>query len=87
MYKLILILITSTFISTNSNSEVVTKINIKGNDRISSETIKIYGDLKLNQDYSESDLNNSLKKLYETDFFDDIQIEIINNNLNLLVKE
>ena len=87
MYKLILILITITFISTNSNSEVVTKINIKGNDRISSETIKIYGDLKLNQDYSESDLNNSLKKLYETDFFEDIQIEIINNNLNLLVKE
>ena len=87
MYKLILIIITIVFISTNSNAEVVTKINIKGNDRISSETIKIYGDLKLNQDYSESDLNNSLKKLYETDFFEDIQIEIINNNLNLLVKE
>lgn len=87
MYKLILIIITIVFISTNSNAEVVTKINIKGNNRISSETIKIYGDLKLNQDYSESDLNNSLKKLYETDFFEDIQIEIINNNLNLLVKE
>ena len=47
------------------NAEIVKKIEIDGNVRISDETIRVYGDLKeLNSDYSKSDLDNILKNLY-----------------------
>ena len=74
-------------ITSNLKAEVVNKFNIQGNERISSETIKIYGDLKENKNYSESDLNKILKDLYETEFFENINLEIKNNELNVIVKE
>ena len=36
------------------------QINISGNSRVSNETIKIYGDIKINENYTEQDLNLSL---------------------------
>ena len=74
-------------ITSNLKAEVVNKFNIQGNERISSETIKIYGDLKENKNYSESDLNKILKDLYETEFFENINLEIKNNELNIIVNE
>ena len=74
-------------ITSNLKAEVVNKFNIQGNERISSETIKIYGDLKENKNYSESDLNKILKDLYETEFFENINLKIKNNELNIIVNE
>ena len=58
----------------DANSEIVKEINITGNKRVSNETIKLYGDIKINQDYSDKDLNRILKNLYETKFFDDVKV-------------
>ena len=71
----------------NVNGEVIKKIDINGNNRISDETIKVYGNIELNKDYKETNLNQVLKDLYETKFFEDIKIEIKNNVLILNVKE
>ena len=71
----------------NVNGEVIEKIDINGNNRISDETIKVYGNIELNKDYKETNLNQVLKDLYETEFFEDIKIEIKNNVLILNVKE
>ena len=71
----------------NVNGEVIEKIDINGNNRISDETIKVYGNIELNKDYKETNLNQVLKDLYETKFFEDIKIEIKNNVLILNVKE
>ena len=49
-------------------AEVVKKITINGNKRIADETIKIYGDIELNKEYSDKDLDKILKDLYKTDF-------------------
>ena len=46
-----------TFIGGNSYSEVVKKIEIKGNERISSETILIFGDVAIGKNYEISDVN------------------------------
>ena len=35
------------------NAEVVNKIDISGNKRVSEETIKIYGEIEIKKDYSE----------------------------------
>ncbi len=85
--KIILILISFIFFSI-SKAEIVNQINIEGNKRISDETIKVYGEIKtLGQDFSSSDLNNILKNLYSTNFFEDISIDINNNKLVIVVKE
>ena len=71
----------------NLYAEVVNKIEISGNSRISNETVKIYGDIKLNKDYSEKKLDLILNNLYQTDFFEDVKIEISNNTLKIKLKE
>jgi len=70
-----------------SNAEVVKKIEAKGNERVSLETLAIFGDLKLQEDYDQSDINSLIKKLYETDFFSNISAEIDSGVLTITVKE
>ncbi len=68
-------------------AEVVKEINISGNSRVSDETIKIYGGVKINQDYNEQDLNKILSNLFATNFFKDVQIELKNNILKINLVE
>ncbi len=67
--------------SSNIKAEVINDILVNNNDRISLNTIKTYGDIKIGSDYSPNDLNNILKNLYETNFFEDVSISIKNNIL------
>tara|TARA_Y100000590_G_scaffold70869_1_gene77656 strand:+ start:11082 stop:13325 length:2244 start_codon:yes stop_codon:yes gene_type:complete len=71
----------------NSFSEVIKKVEVKGNQRISNETIVIFGDITLGKNYEASDVNQLIKKLYDTTFFSDILVEIKNNKLSITVKE
>ena len=64
----------------------VDKITVQGNKSISTETIRIFGDVKTGN-YSERDVNLLIKKLYETGFFSSVSAEIKNNNLYINVKE
>ena len=70
-----------------SFAENVSKLEIKGNKRISNETIKVYGDIEIGKNYTEEDLNTSLKKLYETEFFEKIELNLKNEILYINVKE
>ena len=63
------------------------KILIEGNNRIDPETIKIYGEVGDKDDYTNQDINNILKNLYDTDFFEDINITFVNKILKISVKE
>ena len=47
---------------------MVKKISIEGNNRISEETIKVYGEIEINKNYSEIDLNKITNNLYSTEF-------------------
>ena len=68
-------------------AEIVNKVEIFGNKRISSETIKIYGEIELNKDYLERDIDKVLKNIYSTNFFEDVKIELKNKILKIEVKE
>ncbi len=87
MLRYIFIIFFSVLLNSNLHSEIVKKFSVEGNKRISDETIKIYGDIKLNQEYSENDLNEILRSLYETEFFEDIKVNLKNNVLTISVKE
>ena len=47
-------------ISNHSFADVLKKIEISGNNRISNETIKVYGDIQINKDYTEEGINNEV---------------------------
>ena len=84
-FIIILLLIISSTLAVKA--EVINDIIVKNNDRISLNTIKTYGDIKIGVDYSSDDLNNILKNLYETNFFKDISLKIEKNILVIDVKE
>ena len=69
------------------NAEVIKQIIIDGNKRVSDETIKVYGEIKINQNISETEINNVLNNLYSTNFFEDVKIQINNNIINIKVIE
>ena len=83
----ILAILFSIFFSVNSYSEIVKTVDIRGNDRISSETIIIFGDVSIGSDYKESDISVLIKKLYDTSFFSNISVELSNNKLTIVVEE
>ena len=75
------------FFNSNSYSEVINKVDVVGNERISLETIVVFGDIEIGKNYDTSDINLLIKKLYETNFFSNISAEVENNKLTLIVKE
>ena len=70
------------------NAEVVKELEINGNNRISKETIKVYGGIQnLNKNFTNQDLDKILKNLYGTNFFENVNLEIKNNILIVNLKE
>lgn len=87
-FKLLLSLITFFLLNFNiANSEILEKIEISGNERVNSETIKLFANIKLGDDLSDDNLNKILKNLYDSGFFKDINIQFLNNTLILNVVE
>ena len=70
-----------------SHAEIINKIEVLGNDRISSETVITFSNANIGSNISENDLNIFLKNLYNTSFFEDVSLEINNNILIINVKE
>ena len=85
--KFISILLLILSLSVTSKAEIVNEVIVENNDRISLNTIKTYGNIKIGSDYSSDDLNNILKNLYETNFFQDVSLKIETNILVINVVE
>jgi len=83
----VVILIFFNFTIVSSFAEVINKIDVKGNKRISAETIIVFGDISKGKDYKASDINILIKKLYDTSFFSNISVNLKDGTLNILVEE
>jgi len=75
------------FFSSYSFSDIVNKIEIIGNDRISDETIKLFIQVELKDEINKAKLNDIIKDLYETDFFSDIIVNFKDQILSINVQE
>ena len=75
------------FFSAKSYAEVVNKVKLTGNERITLETVVIFGDIKVGEDYKVSDINLIIKKLYQSNFFSNISVELQGGVLSITVKE
>ena len=68
-------------------AENIESIIINGNKRVSDETIKIYGEIDKINKYSEKNSNKILKNLYETGFFENVEVKYEKNILIINLKE
>ena len=70
-----------------AKSKNFNNILIKGNERISSESILVFSEVNQQIDLNENKINLILKNLYETGFFKDVIVKIENNDLVIQVIE
>ncbi len=71
----------------NGFAEVVKKIEVIGNERISDETILMFSNISIDDDVDSLKINQILNDLYNSNFFENISVTITNNNLLIKVKE
>ena len=70
-----------------STADIIKNVEINGNKRVSKESILVLGGIKINDDFNSYKLNETLKKLYETGFFNNINLSLENGLLKLDVTE
>ena len=70
-----------------SNAEIVNKIVINGNERVSDETIILFSAVKLGDTINAEKLNQIVNSLYDSNFFDNISTSFNNQELTITVKE
>ena len=92
MFKILLKILLSICISLiifvkTSFSETIESIEIFGNERISQETILMFSELQTNENLNNINLNDILKKLYDTNFFNNVSVSIDNKILKIKVEE
>ena len=87
MFKILLLTTIFFFKTVFVFAEIIKEFKIEGNNRVSENTIITFSDLKKGKDISSSDLNESLKKLYDTNFFENVSISISNNLVTIKVNE
>ncbi len=87
-YKIFLVLIFNLFfLNSVSYPQNIENIVVNGNERIPNETIIVFSGLKNFNVINNDIINESLKKLYNTNFFKDVSIKLIDNKVIIDVEE
>lgn len=87
IYKIYLTVVFFIIFISQSHAEVVKKIEIIGNDRISNDTIILFSEVSINDEINDLDLNNLIKNLFDTNYFEDIKVSLDNGILKINVIE
>ena len=87
MKKFLLSIVLICLLFNSANADLINDIKLENNKRVSKESIIAFGNIKLGKDYSETELNQILVDLYETNFFLNIKLKIVDNVLVINVEE
>ena len=86
--KKIFILITFQFLlSQNVNSITIEGFDIRGNDRVSDQTVIMFSSLNIGDEINDDVLNEALKKLYYTDYFKQVELSLENEIVRIKLVE
>ena len=83
-YLLILFCLNN-FVYADDNN--IKSIEVNGLERIELDTVISYADIKIDDAYNDVDINNSLKNLFKTDLFSNIEINFVDGILIINVQE
>ena len=83
LQKILLIAVINLLIFNNSNADVIKKIFINGNERVSDETVIMFSKIKIGDEVSQKSLNDAVKELFSTNYFKDINFSIDDGNLTI----
>ncbi|MFP6779991.1 MAG: outer membrane protein assembly factor BamA, partial [Alphaproteobacteria bacterium] len=72
------------FAYSQNSSDIISDIKIEGNQRVELDTIYSYLNVSKGENFDIDKLNNSLKKLYSTGFFSDVNI--MRDNSTIIIK-
>ena len=75
------------FVFSISSAETINKIEIIGDERVSKETILLFSKVNLNDNLNENQVNDILKRLYETNYFQNVSVKLDSNILTIIVEE
>jgi outer membrane protein insertion porin family len=84
---ILLSFILNLIILSSSFSEIIKKIQITGNTRISDETVLMFSKIDVGQNFETSTLNKILKNLYDSNYFSDVTVKFENNIILIKVEE
>jgi len=70
-----------------SFAEIIKKIEINGNERVSNETIEMFSKITVGDNIDQDDLNKILKNVYDSNFFTNVKVTFEDNVLIIFVKE
>ena len=70
-----------------SSAQIIQNIYIEGNNRISDETIIMFSNVDKTSSINENKINEVLKNLYDTNFFENVSVKFDNNILKISVSE
>ena len=70
-----------------SSAQIIQNIYIEGNNRISDETIIMFSNVDKTSSINENKINEILKNLYDTNFFENVSVKFDNNILKISVSE
>ena len=87
MFRILLISLFLLTLNFSVSADQINEINVKGNQRLSEESIIVFSGLSINQNYDSNDLNTAIKELDKTNFFEKINFKIINDTLLIEVIE
>ena len=85
--KILLIIFSYILIINSAYADIIKKIEVSGNKRLTRESIILFSSLKVNENYDAGNLNTAIKKLDNTNFFKTINLRIENNTLFINVVE
>ena len=85
--KILVFIFFQLFVTHICFSEIIKNIIIKGNDRVADETVIMFSELKIGNKFNKEILNNALKELYYTNYFEGVVISEDKGQINIFVKE
>lgn len=68
-------------VSSNALAQTISKIEVRGSERVEIETIKTYLPVSIGDTINQGTLDRSVKSLYATGFFADVSVKEINGKL------
>ncbi len=85
--KSLIIFLLNFFLCHSAFSEIIKNFEIKGNYRVSKETVIMFSNLKIGENVTTNDLNEALKNLYYTDYFKDVSINLEDGDVKIVLVE